>query len=361
MKPYTFCRKSLVIILSITSIVAFTSCQKDIPKILKEIDFKPGKPVVFVAGFESNGENNVAKCWIDGQELTLSDGTNDASANSIVVTDDDFYIAGYDAGPVYWKNNKEIRLPLKSKTEFAKTISSANSVYVSGNKVYIAGKDSTRAVYWIDGKEIFLSTTDAMGNFPYSYTSSVFVSGNDIYVAGTHGYNAVYWKNGVEVYLTANKLSGYGGETTSSIYVSGGNVYIIGSAFYVGQVFSIPRYWKNGIDQFETLNSSNFDYFRANSVFQFGNNVYISGDGFNSFTPSITSALYWNNSNETILSSDNINSFNTNSIYVKRNDVYISGYEESNNQLFAVYWKNGVKVKLTDGTRDAFASSIFVK
>ena len=42
---------------------------------------------VYVAGTEYNGSNGggVAKYWKDGEAIALSDGTKDASANSIVV------------------------------------------------------------------------------------------------------------------------------------------------------------------------------------------------------------------------------------------------------------------------------------
>jgi hypothetical protein len=50
------------------------------------------------------------------------------------------------------------------------------------------------------------------------------------------------------------------------------------------------------------------------------------------------------------------------SIYVSGNDMYIAGYEFNTDQpKYAVYWKNGVEVKLTDGVRDAYATSIFIK
>src|SRR5947208_1773786 len=88
----------------------FSACKKDPFVIFKEGDSHAGKPVVLVAGYESNGKNNVATCWIDGQEVKLSDGTADGSANSILVSDNDLYIAGSDNGAVYWKNNREIRL-----------------------------------------------------------------------------------------------------------------------------------------------------------------------------------------------------------------------------------------------------------
>jgi hypothetical protein len=361
MKPYTSRRKLILIIFSIFSMVTFISCQKDILPIFKKIDFNSGKPLVFVAGAESNGVNNVAKIWIDGQELTLSDGTNNAVANSIFVNGDDTHIAGNDAGPVYWKNNTEINLPVKSITANAKLNSNANSIYVSGNKVFIAGNDSTSAVYWKDGTEIILNSTNAKGNFGYSSGNSVFISGNDIYVAGYDGPNAVYWKNGIEVYLTDNTTAMYGHATATSISVSAGNVYVVGAAFMVGGITQMPKYWKNEIDETLTLNNSNFEFYSTNSVFALGNNIYISGIEYQRF-PFLTNAIFWNNGNETTLSNDGINFYNTSSIYVKGNDVYISGNEEINDsQLYAVYWKNGTEVKLTDGTRNAFANSVFAK
>ena len=364
MKPYTFCRNSIFVALTIFTGVAFTSCQKDLPLILKKIDLKLGKPIVFVAGNEWNGEINIAKCWIDGQEFALSDGTQDARANSIFVADDDVYVAGYDGGPVYWKNFTEIRLPLKSKTENSRLFSNANSVYVSGNKVYIAGNDSSNAVYWKDGKEIILNITTAQGNYPYASASSVFVSGNDIYVAGTHTYFAVYWKNGEEVYLTPSDIIFSGGETANSITGSGGNLYIVGAGDMAGAISPEARFWKIGPG--ETFNLlSNSEITNTNSVFASGNNVYISGQTF-SYPYFLYSAEYWTNGNETVLSGDGINSYSTSSIYVKGKDVYVSGseetnFEETNHQYYAVYWKNGTEVKLTDGTTSASTTSIFVK
>src|SRR4029077_18006114 len=89
-------------------IIILTSCRKDLPLIFKHGGFGSGH--VFVAGYESNGTVNVAKYWIDGHEIRLSDGTNDAMANSIFVSNNDVFIAGSDNGAVYWKNNKEIKL-----------------------------------------------------------------------------------------------------------------------------------------------------------------------------------------------------------------------------------------------------------
>ena len=362
MKPYTIRRKSLFIVLSICSTLAFTSCQKDLPLILKEIDFKHGKPIVFIAGYESNGENNVAKSWIDGQELALSDGTNDAEAYSIFVKNFDAYVAGTDSGqPVYWFNNTEIRLPVQFTRMYPDHFSSANSVYISGNKVYIAGNDSTLAVYWKDGQEIILNTMKAFGDFGFSAANSIFISGNDVYVAGSEGPNAVYWKNGVEVYLT-NFLTGVAGNSrANSIDVSGGNIYIVGTASSTSVNSPLTNYWVNGTDEAATLNT-NFESISTHFVFASGNNVYIAGSA-RTVVPPAGGAVYWNNANEIALqSSSNSLLSDAYSIYVKSNDVYLAGIDEDNNhRTSAVFWKNGTEVKLTDGTRDAFARSIFVK
>ncbi len=291
MKPYTFCKKSIPFALAILSTVAFSSCQKDNPHLFRDKGWKSGNSLVFVAGYESDGVNTVAKCWINDQELTLPAGTNGAVANSIFVADNNVYIAGTDGGAVYWKNNIEKKLVGISPG------TSANSIYVSGGHVYVAGIDGTSAVYWKDGTEIILNTTDAYGNSAFSGANSVFISGNDIYIAGFHGPNAVYWKDGVEVYLsnlTVN-VPYFESQQANSIYVSGGNVYVVGIEYIVGIITPFGKYWKNGIDETATLNPSNVNTISsATSVFVSGNNVYISEVGF-SLDPNFHHfAAYWN-------------------------------------------------------------------
>ena len=331
--------------------IAFTSCQKDDLHKFKDKGGRFGNPLVFVAGSESNGVNRVATCWIDGQEVTLSDGTNDAIANSIFVAGNEAYIAGYDGGPVYWKNKTKINLPTKSG-------GNANSIYESGGHVYVAGNDGSSAVYWKDGTEINLNITNAKGNFPSSAAYSFFISGNDIYVAGEHGPNAVYWKNGVEVYLSSILSDLFGvAERANSIYVAGSNVYVVGEEDAAGPPAPIAKYWKNGIEETATLDRSNFDFISAlNSVFVSDNKVYISGRGINSDLSS--TPAYWDNGNVTLLPTNGKGfGFTTINIYVKGNDVYVAG-DDGNR---AVYWKNGTEVYLTDGTKNAAATSIFIK
>lgn len=360
MKHYTLCKKSLAIALAIVTTLAFISCRKDSPRLFKDHDRQFGMALVYVAGYEFNGTNNVAKSWIDDQEITLSDGTNDAAANSIFVAGNDAYIAGNDGGPVYWKNATEIPLPFNSNIS-----ASASSIYVKGDIVYVAGRDGNSAVYWRDGTEIILNTTNTYGNYAGARANSIFISGNDIYVAGTHGPNAVYWKNGQEVYLTTlnSDLLNVAYEATS-IDVKGGKVYVVGTEDIVGSFSPFGKYWKDGIDESLTLNHPDFDvvsFFLKNSVFVSGNDVYISAVGFNTDPSFHYTAAYWINGDETILPSSATQSY-TSDIYVRGNDVYVSGSETNGNtnKTYAQYWKNGTVVKLTDGTRNANATSIFI-
>jgi len=46
---------------------------------------------LYCGGYESDGTHNIAKYWINGQETKLSDGTQDASANAMVVSNNDLY------------------------------------------------------------------------------------------------------------------------------------------------------------------------------------------------------------------------------------------------------------------------------
>ena len=332
--------------------VSSMSCKSDTVSILKE--GRSGKPIVLVSGYSgTNGTNHVAKYWVDGQETVLSNGTNDAYANSIFVQGSDIYIAGTDAVPVYWQNNIETKLPIKSN------FGAANSVAASANNVYIAGNDSSKAVFWKDGTETFLDNVTDSGSFG----TSVCISGNDVYIGGTRGYNAVYWKNGNIVCLTGYNVP------TQHVRVTGisalnGNPYVVGYVFFAATPFPLMNYWANGVatnlNTGYDLSSPHSNYGELSSVFVSGNDVYVAGM-VETTNQMINNAVYWKNGVETVLPTTGANAFAT-SIYVRGDDVYVAGYEYNKNQpRYAVYWKNGVEVKLTDGTNETIATSIFVK
>jgi hypothetical protein len=340
----SFIGKSLSAIL-IVVMALLSSCKKDFPPIFKH--GHSGTPVVLVAGYESDGTHNIAKYWIDGQEMKLSDGSQDATANSIVVSNNNVYIAGSDNGAVYWKNNSETRL----------SGDIASSVFVSGNDVYIAGTHNQKAVYWKNGMEDTLESTNVYGNFNISAANSIFVSGNNVYVAGYDGPNAVYWKNGVEIYLTASTIDIAGFVHAYSIFVKDPDVYVTGYDVSAGGIFPQVWFWKNDVRiPINPVDS----YGQGNAVIVSGSDVYIAGMQV-SAPAYVQTAAYWKNGNVVLLPATVAPSF-AKSIFVSGNDVYLAGYEDIAYQMsYAVYWKDGVETKLTDGTHAAAANSIFVK
>jgi hypothetical protein len=339
--------KSLSVIM-MGIMLSFTSCKKDFPRIFKG-GHSHGEPNVLVAGYESNGTHNVAKYWVDGQEIKLSDGTQDASANSIAVSNNnDVYIAGSDNGAVYWKNNSETRL----------SGDNATSIFVSGNDVYIAGTHDFKAVYWKNGTEVALENANLYGDFNNAAANSIFVSGNDVYAAGYEGPNAVYWKNGTEIYLTTTTTEVAGFVHTYSIFVNGSDVYIVGYSNFAGSVFPQVWFWKNDVLLPVSSVATNG---QGNAVLVSGNDLYVAGMAVSAAPAYLSTAAYWKNSNLVLLPGGGLPAF-AKSIFVSGNDVYLAGFEDIAYQMsYAVYWKDGVENRLTDGTHGAAANSIFVK
>ena len=202
--------------------------------------------------------HTVAKYWKNGQEIRLTDGTNNAAARSIVIVGRDVYVAGSESvgslsfgwAPFvakYWKNGQEVRLTNGT------TIAHAESIAIVGSDVYVAGSEMERnifdifrtakhvAKYWKNGQEILL--TDGENN---AGANSIAVVGSDVYVAGNESNDfqcfAKYWKNGVAVPL-GNLYS-----VAYSITIVGNTVYVAGEdGIAASPQRSIAKYWKNGV------------------------------------------------------------------------------------------------------------------
>lgn len=306
---------------------------------------------VYVAGGGYSSERDIAKVWVNGVEEGLSDVKTDLHATSIFVAGEDVYLAGYEFNwdvnngwyhyperAMLWKNG--VPQPITDGLHEA----SASSLVVVNDDVYVAGYESNGArnvaVVWRNGIAIPLGdgTID-------SYATSVFVMGDDVYVAGYESYGApsytmraILWKNGQPQQLTE-------GYTANSVLVSGSDVYVAGSGYLDAMI------WKNGEAQhFATPSQA-----AALSIYVAGADVYVGGyeysdAGENSYGP--TKAMIWKNGVAQPLTTGNENAM-VKSLRVLENDVYAVGAQGDK----AVIWKNGsVKVLGSGG-----ATSLYIR
>lgn len=273
----------------------------------KREDSSPSLAGVYMVGYERVNGKSVAKYWKDGAEISLTDGSRHAFGKSAFVTDQDVYVCGEEF------NSAGIRV----------------------------------AKYWKNGQPVDLGIN--------CYAESIFVEGSDVYVAGAEfsgssNIRAVYWKNGVINYLTtiATQAEAW------SIAVSAGNVYVAG--WEKVNIPFVPRYWKNGIGY--TLGGGATSTGSLKSIAIAGADVYMAG-GENTATV-FSQAAYWKNDSKTALGPSNSES-QINHMAISGTDVYAAGYEQTGGQNFAVYWKNGVMTRLTNGTDVGTAMAIGVK
>ena len=357
-------------------------CKSKEDDLINEQEEWPVGQNVYVAGFESLHDNNVARLWKNGNIQNLSgnagtsfraDGVVSSIARSVFVSGDDVYVAGYDvisneteviARARLWKNGIMQNLPNGVFSD------EAISVFVSGNDVYVLGREaldpkpfpsSWAFKVWKNGKaEIF-----AEGNSQWQ-VNSLFVSNGNVYVAGcgtkTFGSSNVQqaklWKNGVAEDISSETIY----SCANSVFVSGNDIYVSGFVYEQSGNNTIARLWKNG--KAENLTNGTKSA-KAYSVYISGNDLYVSGhDG--------DDARLWKNGIvQPIVDTNDARVFL--SVFVKDNDVYTSGYVEAVQDVEkgnlpihyfqATLWKNGKKLKLkTEGKyNNSRALSVFVK
>jgi hypothetical protein len=226
-------------------------------------------------------------------------------------------------------------------------IRAGNAVFVSGGDVYVAcetypaatGGDS-RALLWKNGETIYLDEAS-------SRASAILVSGGDVYMAGHRRSRAALWVDGEPRRLDD------GGESLSEAYsafVSGGDVHVGGTASWVSGLL-----WKNGAVR--RVNPPGGRYARVNSVFVSGEDVHAAV--YDWTNPGIARTWLYKNGDLTLLGND----ASPRSVIVSGGDVYVLGnetHETVRSIMIPVLWKNGVKQRLTDGSRFAWAHSLCV-
>lgn len=362
----------------------------------KEISYTVSSPVnvdVYVAGFVSDDANyhypvsnpyqqslaDQPVYWMNGNIVHLNydnsrpgDPIRTARANSIAVAGNDVYVAGYQLWLSYtsgalpmgvcWKNGYSLDRDSMNLLDSYEM----NSIAVSNNDLYMAGWENViNASYWKNDNHIALTPPYSSSGLNIRATaSSIAVSGNDVYIAGyqqeeltqtgawTKAF-AVYWKNGKLVKLT----DGSKDANATFITVSGNDVYVAGVIVTYGAE-NIAQYWKNGVLVNLTDGTTKAE---ANAIAVSGKDVYVAGSQWEGNAISYTDyhrlpiAKYWKNGVAVNLT-DGTKWAEARSIAVSGNDVYVAGFEDG----VAKYWKNGIPVILGDPAKNSDAYSIFL-
>jgi hypothetical protein len=294
---------------------------------------------VYVAG----QENQMAKYWKNGQEVVLNSQFDEAIATSIVVVNNDVYVAGYESDftgrnnkAKYWKNGQEV---------FLTGGSVANCITVVGSDVYTAGWERNGskkiAKYWKNGQAVALTN-----GLTIAEATCVTVAGGNVYVAGHENGVAKYWKNGQAVSLTDGSNQAY----ANCIVVVGSNIYVAGGE--QAGAFFIAKYWKNGkVTSLSDVSQNAYSM----SIAVIGSDIYVAG--YEDGGPHIV-AKYWKNGRAVLLTNSSANALAT-SIAILGGDVYVAGTDFDTNSFIARYWKNGQPTSLGGGN-GAWATSIAI-
>jgi len=307
--------------------------------------------------------------WKDGIPTPFTNtGTfNYSQANSIFVENNDVYVAGFEKNLTtnilegkIWKNAVASTVTNGSTNSNAIAISIVNKdTFVLGTEISVVN-NNTEGKVWKNGVSTTLSTLSnpAEGLFKHALPQALFIQNNDVYVGGYEifGVNSdlrgLVWKNGAPTRLLGLCFGAGGGCTydytqVNDIFIVGNDVYAVGSS--PSGVTGVLNYliWKNGIPSSINISPA--------SIFIYNNDIYIAGRVGNI-------ACLSKNGIVTQLTNGVKQGFAT-SVYVKDNDVYVAGFERDQATTFSVgeVWKNGIATNLTDGSGIAEINDIFVK
>ena len=229
----------------------------------------------------------------------------------------------------------------------------------SDNHLLIAGQARDQlpaAGLWVNGFPTNLGLTDTAS---LSAIVGIYVSGNDIYLAGCgvnsgadygllHSY-AKIWKNGTITSLTSSP----GISLAVGVTVIGQDVYVAWTETKKNG-YNMAVYNKN---QNTFVLDSLSPEVKCTGICSSGTDVYIAGVLYDSVSKK-NQAIYWKNAVPVKIQAADENNSYASGIVAAGNDVYISGEASSSSGDYAVYWKNGIEHRITNGSFPAAANAI---
>jgi hypothetical protein len=367
--------KKLNTLLVIAFIAIQTACSKD-----EDGSDNQKEAIVYIAGEQKINNKAIATIWENGKPKTLTDDTEESTATSMYVANNNVYVVGYknlfrSTVAKLWTNGVEIDLGDPRDDNFA------TAVFVSGNDVYVAGYGYTEsnqnkeARLWKNGIEVVLNLDTASIE---SVANTVYVSGGNVYLGGSsrianNPIKPVIWKNNeASIFL---KLDDKIGGEVNSIYVSDNIVYAAGKV-YSNSSEGFGTIWKNDLltsplyriindTKNKTSNRGNALQSYLKSIFIKDKIVYTAGatnKEDNNNTDILIARLITNGVKKNL--SDITKNSVANSVFALDNDVYTVGlsYDLTYTKAGAIIWKNGAQTNLETNTTatESKANSIFV-
>ncbi|WP_421943150.1 hypothetical protein [Pedobacter sp.] len=344
-------------------IICLVACKKEV---ITNIPDDEGVNVVYAAGSVIDVTGMSKACyWKNGNLVLLPmPETAFGSTSTIIQKDKDIYVCGsYNSNGTFigcvWKNST--KQDLQMITGFPRV--SPQKMFIVGNDVYVSGSVdngfSAKICYWKNGVPTVI--TDVHDNSAINNANAIYVSGNDIYITGqSTKYPGIevasYWKNGTRSDLTFTHTTQW--SMGKDIKFVNNTLYAGGYAYDAANLVSQAMIWKNGMGQsLPTIGDASVE-----DLAIIENDVYASG-WFKRNRGAIKEACYWKNNAINILQTPEGSESETSSIALNNAEIFIGGTIRNleTGKSSAVYWKNGTKVNLANGSQnDARVADIFI-
>ena len=294
------------------------------------------------AYFKNSTKNNVANG--NARSETVEKSNN---VISMAVLDDTIYMAANTPG--YWKAGTFIPINGASAIQY---------LALNNNTIAMAGQDNSfNLAYWVNGNQTNLMNTinrtvyPNQGSMVYGFSGMTF-SGNETVISGSYnfmddpvpgattadtstlpGLYEALWVNG-NIQILYHDYWNVNVAYTSTVGVAsiGNDIYVAAQMTSDSGNKNSGGYFKNG-----NWNNINNGFFRPNSIYASGTDVYIAGYTY-TFPPySNFKAAYWKNGD--LMPIDGIA---TKAITTFGADLYILAIDDNGNY---VVWKNGAVIE----------------